>query len=79
LNTQQKLALAHSFDVCDKLLTEANMADDLTKKLQTVLDELKSVMKARKDRIEDLRAEIETIEADNASLEKQIEEMLNSF
>lgn len=55
------------------------MADDLTKKLQTVLDELKSVMKARKDRIEDLRAEIETIEADNASLEKQIEEMLNSF
>lgn len=55
------------------------MADDLTKRLQNLIDELKSVMVERKARIEDLRVEIAEIEAANEQLEKQISEMLSEF
>ena len=55
------------------------MADDLTKKLESIILDLKKLMKERKDRIEELRAEIDEIEASNEDLEKQISTMLESF
>ena len=58
---------------------ENNMAEDLTKKLESIILDLKKLMKERKDRIEELRAEIEEIEASNESLEKEIQSMLSYF
>jgi cell division protein FtsB len=55
------------------------MAEDLTKKLEGIILDLKNLMKQRKDRIETLRAEIDEIEASNESLEKEIQSMLSYF
>ncbi len=44
--------------------------EDLSKRLATVLDEIREVMEKRKERIEALRQEITDIERDNEELEK---------
>ena len=46
--------------------------EDLSKRLATVLDEIREVMEKRKERIEALRQEITDIERDNEELEKTI-------
>ena len=46
--------------------------EDLSKRLATVLDEIRDVMEKRKTRIEQLRQEIADIERDNEELEKTI-------
>ena len=53
--------------------------EDLSKRLATVLDEIRDVMEKRKTRIEQLRQEIADIEHDNEELEKTISELLNTF
>ena len=52
---------------------------DLGSKLETLVDEIKEVMEKRKERIAELRAEIEGIEADNVKLENTIGELLKGF
>ncbi len=42
---------------------------DLGEKLEKLVEEIKEVMERRKERIAELRAEIERIEQDNVSLE----------
>jgi phage shock protein A len=59
-----------------------NMAEDeedLSKRLATVLDEIREVMEKRKTRIESLRQEIADIERDNEELEKTIADLLATF
>ena len=53
--------------------------EDLSKRLATVLDEIREVMEKRKTRIEGLRQEIADIERDNEELEKTIADLLASF
>ncbi|MGC6473781.1 MAG: hypothetical protein ACON5P_03990 [Candidatus Puniceispirillaceae bacterium] len=53
--------------------------EDLSKRLATVLDEIREVMEKRKDRIEALRQEIADIERDNEELEKTISDLLDTF
>lgn len=53
--------------------------EDLSKRLATVLDEIRDVMEKRKVRIESLRQEIADIERDNEELEKTISDLLNTF
>ena len=53
--------------------------EDLSKRLATVLDEIRDVMEKRKTRIEHLRQEIADIERDNEELEKTISDLLNTF
>ena len=52
---------------------------DLSEKLEKLLEEIKEVMERRKERIAELRAEIERIEQDNVSLENTIGELLKGF
>ena len=52
---------------------------DLGEKLEKLVEEIKEVMERRKERIAELRAEIERIEQDNVSLENTIGELLNGF
>ena len=52
---------------------------DLGEKLEKLLEEIKEVMERRKERIAELRAEIERIEQDNVSLENTIGELLKGF
>ena len=49
---------------------------DLGEKLEKLVEEIKEVMERRKERIAELRAEIERIEQDNVSLENTIGELL---
>ena len=49
---------------------------DLGEKLEKLVEEIKEVMERRKERIAELRAEIELIEQDNVSLENTIGELL---
>lgn len=53
--------------------------DDLGDKLSGLMEEIKTVMERRKERIEELRNEINAIEEQNASLEKTISELLSGF
>lgn len=53
--------------------------EDLSKRLATVLDEIREVMEKRKTRIELLRQEIADIERDNEELEKTIADLLATF
>ena len=53
--------------------------DDLGDKLSGLMEEIKTVMERRKERIEELRNEINAIEEQNASLEKTIGELLSGF
>ncbi len=52
---------------------------DLGEKLEKLVEEIKEVMERRKERIAELRAEIELIEQDNVSLENTIGELLKGF
>tara|TARA_B100000579_G_C22467981_1_gene682042 strand:+ start:83 stop:268 length:186 start_codon:yes stop_codon:yes gene_type:complete len=52
---------------------------DLGAKLEALVDEIKEVMERRKERIAELRAEIERIEQDNVKLENTIGELLKGF
>ena len=52
---------------------------DLGEKLEKLVEEIKEVMERRKERIAELRAEIERIEQDNVSLETTIGELLKGF
>ena len=54
----------------------AGRREDLGKSL---VEEIKEVMERRKERIAELRAEIERIEQDNVSLENTIGELLKGF
>ena len=53
--------------------------EDLSKRLATVLDEIREVMEKRKERIEALHQEITDIERDNEELEKTISDLLDTF
>jgi len=53
--------------------------DDLSGKLAGLLSEIKEVMESRKERIEELRKEINDIESQNAELEKTISDILSGF
>ena len=52
---------------------------DLGEKLEKLVEEIKEVIERRKERIAELRAEIERIEQDNVSLENTIGELLKGF
>ena len=52
---------------------------DLGEKLEKLVEEIKEVMERRKERIAELRAEIERSEQDNVSLENTIGELLKGF
>ncbi len=58
---------------------EAKKDVDLGAKLEALVDEIKEVMERRKERIAELRAEIERIEQDNVKLENTIGELLKGF
>ena len=58
---------------------EENEEVDLGEKLEKLVEEIKEVMERRKERIAELRAEIERIEQDNVSLENTIGELLKGF
>lgn len=58
---------------------ENNQEVDLGEKLERLVEEIKEVMERRKERIAELRAEIERIEQDNVSLENTIGELLKGF
>ena len=52
---------------------------DLGEKLEKLVEEIKEVMERRKERIAELRAEIDRIEQDNVGLETTIGELLKGF
>ena len=53
--------------------------EDLGEKLEKLVEEIKEVMERRKERIAELRAEIDRIEQDNVGLENTIGELLKGF
>ena len=53
--------------------------EDLSAKLEGLLGEVSKVMESRKERIEELRAEIDQIEKENEALETTIGTILASF
>lgn len=55
------------------------MAEDLTRKLTTLLEEMKTLMASRRERVLQLQAEINQIEAENTNLQSAIETMLKDF
>ena len=55
------------------------MAEDLTRKLTTLLEEMKTLMASRRERVLQLQAEINQIEAENTNLQNAIETMLKDF
>ena len=55
------------------------MAEDLTRKLTTLLEEMKTLMASRRERVLQLQAEIDQIEAENTNLQNAIETMLKDF
>ncbi len=52
---------------------------DLGGKLEKLVEEIKEVMERRRERIAELRSEIESIEQDNVKLENTIGELLKGF
>jgi len=52
---------------------------DLGGKLEKLVEEIKEVMEKRRERIAELRSEIESIEQDNVKLENTIGELLKGF
>ena len=52
---------------------------DLGEKLEKLVEEIKEVMERRKERIAELRAEIDRIEQDNVGLENTIGVLLKGF
>ncbi len=53
--------------------------EDLSAKLEGLLSEVTKVMESRKERIEELRAEIDQIEKEYEALETTIGTILSSF
>ena len=53
--------------------------EDLSAKLEGLLSEVTKVMESRKERIEELRAEIDQIEKENEARETTIGTILSSF
>lgn len=53
--------------------------NDLANKLSNVLAELQQLMQQRRERVIELQAEIESIEAENERLQQSVEDMLKSF
>ena len=53
--------------------------EDLSAKREGLLGEVSKVMESRKERIEELRAEIDQIEKENEALETTIGTILSSF
>ena len=70
---------AESIDAVNGRKNMAEDEEDLSKRLATVLDEIREVMEKRKTRIESLRQEIADIERDNEELEKTIADLLATF
>ena len=70
---------AESIDAMNGRKNMAEDEEDLSKRLATVLDEIREVMEKRKTRIESLRQEIADIERDNEELEKTIADLLATF
>lgn len=62
-----------------KIVVNQMAEDELGDKLSGLMEEIKTVMERRKERIEDLRNEISAIEDQNAALEKTISELLSGF
>tara|TARA_B100001250_G_C19073024_1_gene475176 strand:+ start:319 stop:507 length:189 start_codon:yes stop_codon:yes gene_type:complete len=58
---------------------ESKDEPDLGQKLEKLVEEIKEVMERRKERIAELRAEIDLIEQDNVGLENTIGELLKGF
>jgi len=58
---------------------ESKDEPDLGQKLEKLVEEIKEVMERRKERIAELRAEIDRIEQDNVGLENTIGELLKGF
>ena len=52
---------------------------DLGGKLEKLVEEIKEVMERRRERIAELRSEIDSIEQDNVKLENTIGELLKGF
>ena len=52
---------------------------DLGEKLEKLVEEIKEVMERRKERIAELRAEIDRIEQDNVGLENTMGDLLKGF
>jgi hypothetical protein len=55
------------------------MAEDLTRKLTGLLEEMKTLMASRRERVLQLQAEINEIEKENTNLQSAIETMLKDF
>ena len=53
--------------------------EDLSAKLEGLLSEVTKVMESRKERIEELRAEIDQIEKENEALETTIGTILSYY
>ena len=52
---------------------------DLTKQLDKILDDLRSLIKKRSERITKLRGEIETLETQNTELDSKINAILSDI
>lgn len=48
------------------------MSEDITERLQGLLDEVRSLIRQRQERIEELKAEIVELEDANEELQKQV-------
>lgn len=49
---------------------------ELTSRLNTVLSELSDVMKERKERIEEIRTQVDILENENDDMHKRISELI---
>ena len=49
---------------------------ELTSRLNTVLSELSDVMKQRKERIEEIRTQVDILENENDDMHKRISELI---
>ena len=63
------------------MIQAENMSDtdDLKGRLSAVLMEISDIMKARKDEVERLRAQITVMENENEDLERKLHEVMNDF
>ena len=66
--------------VCDKKLQAGvrvvDDAQELSQRLSVVLEEIKDIMNARKQRVQELRDQIAVMENENEDLERRINELI---
>lgn len=55
------------------------MTEDVTKRLEALIEEIKDLILSRLDRIEELTEEIKELEAENTKLEEQIKSVLSTL